>query len=265
MKFIHLTDLHICPKGSRLFDQDTSETLEAAIEDIIAHHSDAAFCAITGDLTHNAEPEAYRHLKDLLAPLPMPIHMTIGNHDLRAPAREILNLPTDTNCFVQTSIETEIGTLLFLDTVVEGANEGAYCAERINWLRGALKKAAGRPVWLFMHHSPFPLGMPAMDQIQLAPQDCNNIAQELKGHDVKHLFFGHYHRPVSGQWRGIPFSSHRSLMLQCALDLATADEVHGISEEPQYAVCLVEDGLTRVHLHDFSSCAKQVSMGGPED
>lgn len=265
MKFIHLTDLHICPKGHRLFDQDTSETLQTAIEDIIENHSDAAFCAITGDLTHKAEPEAYQHLKELLAPLPIPIHMTIGNHDLRAPAREALSLPTDTNGFIQTSVETEIGTLLFLDTVVEGTNEGAYCAARINWLRDALDAANGRPVWLFMHHSPFPLGMPAMDQIQLAPEDCGTIAEALKGHDVRHLFFGHYHRPVSGQWDGIPFSSHRSLMLQCLMDLEAIEEVYGIREEPQYAVCLVENGLTRVHIHDFASSAEHVSMGAPEE
>lgn len=265
MKIIHLTDLHVTPKGVELFGQEPAKLFDWAVKDIVNNHSDAACCVISGDLTHRAEPEAYEVLKQSLEPLPMPVHMIIGNHDLRLPATQVLGLETDPNGFVQTAVDTDFGTFLFLDTVVENSNEGAYCKQRLDWLRETLSQKSGRPIWVVMHHSPFPLGMPAMDQIQLSPHDCTAIEGAFSGHDIRHIFFGHYHRPVSGIWRGIPFTSHRSMMLQCALDLKTKDEVRGIHEEPQYAVCLIEDGLTRVHYHDFASHAATISMGHPSE
>lgn len=265
MKFIHLTDLHVTPDTARLFGQDVNANLRRAVEDIARHHSDALFCAITGDLTHDGDAEAYGVLKEILAPLKMPVHMTIGNHDVRAEAQRCLDLPVDAYGFTQIAIPSPIGTLLMLDSKDEATHGGAYCDARQAWLRDALAEHRDVPVWIFIHHPPFPLSMPAMDQIRLRDDDSRALAEVLGTHpNVRHIFFGHYHRPVSGVWQGIPFSSHRSMMLQCGLEMAGGEEIAGIFEEPQYAVVLAEPGLTRVHLHDFGCAADQVSMGAPE-
>jgi 3',5'-cyclic AMP phosphodiesterase CpdA len=47
-------------------------------------HADAAFFLLAGDLADRGEAEAYRLLQTLIAPLSMPVHITLANHDDRA-------------------------------------------------------------------------------------------------------------------------------------------------------------------------------------
>ena len=117
-------------------------------------------------------------------------------------------------------------------------------------------------IWIFMHHAPFDTGLAAMDTIGMEPDDAARLGDVLSSHSrIKHLFFGHYHRPMSGLWRGIPFSSHCSMMQHCALDLVETTHVRAIFEEPQFAAVLASDDRAVVHYHDVASSAEADSMG----
>lgn len=266
MKFIHLTDIHVTAPGETLFGQSPNRTLERCIDDISRAHSDADLCVITGDLTHNGTGSEYSAARNLLDRLRQRKLMLIGNHDQRGPALDHLSeLAADQNGFLQQTIQTEAGLFVLLDTKTDGTHAGSYCAARQAWLAQVLQDHCDQPIWLFMHHPPFDTGMPAMDQIAMAPDDAEAIARLVVEHaNVQHLFFGHYHRPMSGTWKGIPFSSHRSMMMQCTLDFEETDEVGGIFEEPQYAVVTIDQNMTRIHYHDFDSSAVRLSMGEPE-
>ena len=82
MKFIHVTDLHVIA-GGLLYGLDPTERLTACVEDMMRNHPDAAFVAVTGDLTHDGSTQSYLQLKRLLAGLTLPTHLMIGNHDHR--------------------------------------------------------------------------------------------------------------------------------------------------------------------------------------
>jgi|TARA_B100000809_G_scaffold123303_1_gene121379 3',5'-cyclic AMP phosphodiesterase CpdA len=70
-----------------------------------------------------------------------------------------------------------------------------------------LEAAGTKSVYLFMHHPPFEIGIPSLDIICLR-EDAQRIQQIVSGFsNIKHLFFGHVHRPVSGSWHGIPFNT----------------------------------------------------------
>jgi hypothetical protein len=77
---------------------------------------------------------------------------------------------------------------------------------------------------------------------------------------VQHLFFGHVHRPISGSWQGIPFSSLRATNHQVALDLHGSRAVPGSFEPPAYAVVLVDRHLTLVHNHDFLDASARFDL-----
>ena len=62
MKFIHVTDLHLVAEDELLWGLKPIETLDACLADIARHHADAAFVAITGDLTERGEVAAYQML-----------------------------------------------------------------------------------------------------------------------------------------------------------------------------------------------------------
>ena len=69
--------------------------------------------------------------------------------------------------------------------------------------------------------------------------------------NIRHIFLGHVHRPVSGAWQGIPFSALRSTVHQVPLEFATKSKVPYSYEPPAYAVIFLEPEQTLVHFHDY--------------
>ena len=69
--------------------------------------------------------------------------------------------------------------------------------------------------------------------------------------NVRHIFFGHAHRPISGHWNGISFSTLYGTSHQTRLDLVTPDYVAYTAETPAYAVVLVDEARLVVHTCHF--------------
>jgi 3',5'-cyclic-AMP phosphodiesterase len=251
MKFIHLTDTHLTAPGMLLYGLDPQLRLRAAVDSINADCGDAGFVIITGDLAHWGEPEAYAALKSELARLSMPVHLAIGNHDARpAFCAAFPHTPLDSHHFVQYAFTAEGARYVVLDTNEPGVSWGVWCEQRAAWLQNELASHE-LPVYLFIHHPPFPVGIGAMDNISL--RDVSHLRFALAPHRarIRHLFFGHLHRPIAGSWLGIPVSTLRGTNHQVALDWRPTSSVPGSHEPPQYAVVLAHDEHTVVHLHDY--------------
>lgn len=250
MKFIHITDTHLTGPGKRLYDLDPHERLQLCIEDINRNHADAAFAIVTGDLAHVGEIAAYRALRRALETLCLKTYLLLGNHDSRRNFLEVFpESPRDVNGFVQFAFDTPIGRFVCIDSNEPDVPWGVVCEPRLTWLAAELEAAAGRPVYLFVHHPPFPVGLKRMDEISL--QEPEKFAAVVAGHDIRHLFFGHLHRPIAGSWRGIPFTTMRGTNHQVALDFVMGGVVPGSHEPPAYAVVNAGDDLTVVHFHDY--------------
>ena len=251
MKIIQVTDLHLLPEGGQVFESDPGARFAAAVADINRHHGDATLCVLTGDLAHDAEPGAYANLRRLLGDLTVPYRLVPGNHDDRANLRAAFpEVGTDTGGFLQSHLDTEAGRLVFLDTVDVGVHSGAYCDARLAWLEDALAGAEGRPAYLFMHHPPMPLAFPRLDQYRIL--EGERLGDLLSRFDnVRHLFFGHVHRPISGSWQGIPFSTLRGTNHQNWFDLSVGRENISSLEPAAYAVIFLDERSTIVHLHDY--------------
>lgn len=248
MKFIHITDLHLVAPGHLLWGLDPLARLDACLHDILTHHGDASFCAITGDLAEQGEIAAYEALRRRLAAFPIETHLMLGNHDGRENYLSVFG-GADGWGHVQHMLARDGLHFLFLDTLKgPPSSAGLYDAARREWLRRELSKAGGKPVYIFMHHPPFDIGHPLMDLIKL--DDSEGFAEVLKGHDVRHIFFGHAHRPISGQWRGIAFSALPSLNHQLPLAGNSVDTVYS-DEPPMYAAVLIEADRTIVHADAF--------------
>lgn len=252
MKFIHLTDTHVVGEGL-LYGQDPAERLRTAVASINAEHGDADFVVLTGDITHLGDAAAYATFAREISKLTIPLHLMVGNHDNTPALVEAFpDIPRDPNGFVQTCLTTDQGQFLLLDTSLAGTHAGGYCAARLDWLKTQLEQSDG-PVVLFMHHPPFKVGITAMDKIMM--QDAEAFHDVLAPHKprIRHLFFGHLHRAVSGSWRGISYSCLRGLNHQVALDLyGSEDRIAGNFEPPTYGVVLITSETVAVHLHDFT-------------
>ncbi len=255
MKLIQVSDLHFVPPGTLLYGLDPRARLEAAIADINQHHGDAELCLFTGDLADHGAPEAYVALRETLAALRVPYRLTLGHHDDRDNFQSAFpEAPRDEHGFVQTVVSTGAGDVVVLDTHEPGQASGEFCSLRQAWLKARLAEAAGRPVILFMHHPPLDIGIPSLDRIGLV--DKQGFAEVVAGAGagaagIRHIFFGHVHRPVSGSWRGIPYTSLRSLVHQVPLDFAAESLESFDHTPPAYNVILLDGEDTVVHHHEF--------------
>ena len=250
MKFIHLTDPHLVTPGETLKGLDPVARLEPALADIMANHADAECCVITGDLADIGEASAYAWLAERLARFELPCHLLIGNHDSRELfLAQFAATAVDGGGFVQSVVDTSAGKFLLLDTVEAGTHGGVYCEARQAWLRQTLDELAGEPVYLFMHHPPFDIHMPCLDRIGLAQQDA--LAGIVDGRDnIRHLFFGHAHRPICGNWRGISFSTLRATNHQVGLQFEHP-VIDYVDEPPEYAVVFVDADRIVIHSHSY--------------
>ena len=249
MKIVQLSDLHLTAGGEALFGSSPRERLELAIDSILHNHADADFCLLTGDLADAGSDAAYASLAQTLKRLPMPAHLLPGNHDSRAALRHQFPQLPAAGDFIQAAFDTPAGRFLLLDTVEAGAPWGSYCAKRREWLTRQLAATGDLSLYIAMHHPPLALGIPSMDQFSL--RDAEAFWAVIAPHraSIRHLFFGHLHRPIGGSWRGIPFSCAASPNHQVALDLATlrGDEVPGCREPAGYAVILIDADNVVVH------------------
>ena len=257
MKFIHLTDTHVIGEGE-LYGQDPAARLRAAVDSINAEHGDADFVVLTGDMTNWGDAAAYARFSREIKNLYMPVHLMVGNHDDTAAfGAAFPKTPRDDTGFVQSGFDTLFGRFLLLDTKDPETHAGAYCPARQAWLDRELYQTDG-PIVLFMHHPPFKTGIAAMDRIML--QDAEAFYDVIAPHKarIRHLFFGHVHRAIFCNWRGISYSCMRGLNHQVALELkGAADRIVANFEPPAYGVVTLSDDQVTVHLHDFSDGSDQ--------
>jgi 3',5'-cyclic AMP phosphodiesterase CpdA len=143
---------------------------------------------------------------------------------------------------------------LFLDTLKGGdSSAGLLDAPRRAWLKTALAQTKGAPTFIFLHHPPFLIHHPLMDLIPL--EDGEGFGDLLQGHNVRHIFFGHAHRMISGHWRGISYSSLPGLCHQLPLVGGSVSTVYS-EEPPMYSVVYLEEGQLTVHTDAFLHRAK---------
>ena len=157
------------------------------------------------------------------------------------------------NGFVQYFEDIEDKRFVFLDTNLSNTHQGHFCNNRQSWFINILENASdnNKQVYLFMHHPPFNIGIPSLDFLSLK-NDAKRIQEIVCDFsNIKHLFFGHVHRPVSGSWHGIPFTTLRGSNHQVQLDLNAVDYLPYSHEPPAYCVIFLEHQQTTVHFHDY--------------
>jgi len=251
MKFIHVTDTHFVTPGETLFGLDLRDRLDKCVASINASHSDADCCVWTGDIVHWGDAASYEHFREAIGALTIPSHLVMGNHDARDALRAVFpETPVDENGFVQYVLDKPAGRFVILDTIKAGSHAGELCGRRLAWLEARLAEAQDRDVYLFMHHPPFEVGVGALDSLRLDGAD--DFAAVLAGHPrIRHLFFGHLHRPVHGSWRGVPFSTLRAVSHAFRLDFGLSDKLIKTHENPGYSVVLLRGDTVVIHDHSY--------------
>lgn len=236
MILAQVTDTHVRPDGKLVLGAvDTAERLRRCVDHLARLDPPPDVVLLTGDLVERGEPEEYRTLRDILAPLNgRPIYAILGNHDergaFRAAFADLGYLPAEGE-FLHYAIDDHPLRLIGLDTTVPGKSWGEMCDRRLDWLNRRLREAPDRPTAIFMHHPPFLTGIPGMDW-----QNCRNgdaLGAVVRRHrQVIRILCGHVHRAITVPWHGVTASIGPSTAHAVALEMRPEASFDFILEPP---------------------------------
>jgi 3',5'-cyclic-AMP phosphodiesterase len=226
MLIAQITDCHIRLEGDLIYGVvDPALYLKRAVDRLIALDPRPDLVIVSGDLVDAGSPAEYARLRALLAPLPMPVRLIAGNHDLRAslrasfPDHAYLQGESEFLHYVDDSFPLR---LVGLDSVTPGQVGGSMCAARLDWLDKRLAEAPARPTLIVVHHPPVWTGIAHMDALPF--QNAEGFAAVVSQHkQVERVIAGHLHRSVSVRWAGTVVSVCPSTAHQFALDLQPPD------------------------------------------
>lgn len=257
MIIAQITDLHIVPRGQLLQGRvDTARYLELAVAKLLALKPLPDVVLITGDLVESGDVDEYRLLREMIAPLTMPVYVIPGNHDDREVMREAFGdhvyLPRQS--FLQYAIDDFPLRLIALDTVIPMRTEGELCSARLAWLETTLAQAPKKPTLVFMHHPPFATGIPHMDHYGLV--NPNDFAAIVEKHpQVQRIVCGHVHRAIQSQFAG-------TLALTCP---GAAHQIHFDMADDAPAAFTFEPAGLMLHLWNGLSLATHTLYTGAHE
>ena len=254
-----VSDLHIRSGGRLSYGVfDTAAMLRACVRHLLSLKQPPDAVAITGDLTDLGQPEEYALLRELIAPLEMPVYLIPGNHDRRDamraafPEHRYLGQSPD---LIRYAIEAHALRIVALDTVVKGKSGGDLDDMSLAWLDRTLAGARGHPTVVLMHHPPFRTFIGHMDAFGL--RDPAPLAAVIERHpQVQAILCGHVHRAIQVRFAGTVASTAPSAAHQVALDLDTEAPSRFVMEPPAYRLhaYLPESGLAShiAYVGEFS-------------
>ena len=103
-----------------------------------------------------------------------------------------------------------------------------------------------------MHHPPIPIGHAAMDAMGLREPEVFLRLLQRHRDKVRHVFFGHVHRPFFAAVDGIGFSAVPGTSHQVSLMGMGWGDLFASGEPAGYGVILVDQGRVGMHLQSFA-------------
>ena len=247
-----ITDLHIREPNKLAYGRlDTAPYLRTCVESLLRLRQKPDAVVLTGDLTDFGRPAEYAHLRQLLAPLDMPLYLLPGNHDDRANLRAAFpeHSYMESGEFIQYAVDIGPLRLIALDTMIPGQSGGQLCTSRLQWLRETLAASEGRPVVIAMPHPPFRTLIGHMDKIglQAGAEELREIVSQYS--NIERIICGHLHRVIDVRFGGTIASTAPAPAHQVTLDLDDDAESSWMLEPPGFRVHAWDDVNGRLVSH----------------
>ena len=262
MLIAQITDLHIG------FDRDNPHELNVrrlnlVIDELNEMSPRPELLLISGDLVENGDDvDAYHHVHALVGRWQGPKIWLVGNHDARANfRRELPDVPTDENGFIQYEVDHGGVRWIVLDTLDEGRHGGMICEKRAWWLAERLGEKQDVPTVILLHHPPVDTGIEWMSALPTEQWVKRLEAIVRPATQVICLIAGHVHRPIATTFAGKPLIVSPSTAPQVALDLDAVDPQHPdgraliIADAPGYSL----------HYWDGQTLLTHFEIAGPRN
>lgn len=223
LRVLHLSDTHLTGDGAlHQGSVDTTAALDRVLDRVDAVPG-IGLVVVSGDVSEDGSAESYARVRERVggwaerhgaAFVAVP-----GNHDLREGFRQVLAdghvLGEGGRPLVHT-MEYHPPTvpvwgrslvagrrIVTVDTSVPGAGYGEIAAPTLERLRSALaEEPAPHGTVVVLHHPPLPAPTALHEALQL--RNPGELADVLRGSDVRVVLAGHYHHHYAGSLAGVP-------------------------------------------------------------
>jgi Icc protein len=268
-------------------DDVAALALAAAVRSVAALDPAPGAVLVSGDLAEHGRAGEYERIRQTLAPLPMPVHVLVGNHDDRSALRERfpptgastgdhrsgpLRLVQDVGVGADADAASEdyryatrCGPLRLVgcDTTRPGRDDGEFGADRLAWLEAQLTEDRDTPTIVAMHHLPLLTGIPAMDALGLPKADRVALAELIAAHpQVRRIVTGHVHRAVVGALGGCAVFACPSTHLEVVLDLREPTRLKITPAPPAFGLHVVVAGELVSHVQAVTDLTHESAPAG---
>ncbi|MGW3244421.1 metallophosphoesterase family protein [Streptomyces sp. NPDC001070] len=220
MRILHISDIHIGPHDapdSRGIN--ARESLRRMLTDLAAVPGVDAV-VVSGDVADDGSPEAYTAAREMVREFARrkraPVIFCTGNHDERGAFAKVLgsgHLDADGDDLAAAVAHSPQGEraaasiigghrFITLDSLVPGQVYGRVGARQLDWLRAVLAVPAPRGSVVVLHHPPITLDVEIQQALGL--QNSAELADAVRGTDVRLILCGHFHLQLFGHLASIP-------------------------------------------------------------
>lgn len=200
VRLLHVTDPHLFGNEAQtIYGVRTAESLRRVLAEALQPSVPPPHAiVVTGDIADDHTPEAYRVFRRALEPYGLPVFCLPGNHDEPALMPSLVG-----HSGFQYGGTADFGAwgAVFLETHLHGRPEGRVERGELDRLERELDRMGERPVVVFLHHPPLPVGSAWLDAVGLTNAD--QLLEVLARHGTVRLVLGgHVHQAFEQRHAG---------------------------------------------------------------
>jgi 3',5'-cyclic AMP phosphodiesterase CpdA len=218
-RVLHLSDPHVTATGTDMDGVDAVASLERILYDV-RHVPGLDLVVVSGDIADDGSSAGYAAVRERVGAFAAShgirhIYST-GNHDDRTNFRDVLGSGhlgpdgRDVGKLLDEAGETRAAVsslggfrVVTLDSLVPGKGHGLVDADQLAWLSALLATPAVDGTILVFHHPPLRLAsLPYVEEVVL--QNIGELADVVRGTDVRVILTGHLHLQASGFLADVP-------------------------------------------------------------
>lgn len=239
IRVLQITDTHLYanPVGT-LLGMNTLDSFRRVVQHFRDSHWPLDLLLATGDLVHDASPEGYAVLAEVLGSFGVPVYCLPGNHDVAEVMRS--HLCAERVC-TDSVIDHGDWRFVMLDSVIPGEEGGRLAPDQLALLQAALA-STDRHVLVCMHHQPVNVGSAWIDTMTI--DNPEPLFRIIDRHDnVRGILWGHVHQTFEATHGSVRLMASPSTCVQFA---PSVDEFQVDEEPPGFRLlALLPDGSIR--------------------
>lgn len=207
-----ISDLHLFgDERQNLLGWNTWASLTKIMQQLERSTPRPDIILLTGDLSQDETEASYKKIVRYFAATGIPTYWLPGNHDHVPTMKRVLDQPP---VYADKSFYKGGWQFLLLNTNVPGQVYGALSADNLEWLEAQLTTLPShRPTLISMHHPPFWVGSPWLDQSGL--QNTAAFFEIIDQYpQVQLVLVGHVHQEFECTRNDVTYLSTPSTCIQ---------------------------------------------------